>query len=308
MYAQVKDTFPSSNGVDSVSYRCYIPQKKPMAMVQISHGMAEHFGRYHEFAGFLAEKGFLVCGNDHLGHGQTATTLEDLGFFGEKNGWINMTDDLHLLTMKMKQEYGDLPCFLIGHSMGSLLARAYLSCYGKDLAGAVLIGTSGENPAARASMPLIKLIAKAKGKRHRSGFIYRLAFGNYNSRYEKGSRKLAWMSQDNGVLDSFKADERCNFILTVAGFGDLMKMLLYVSRKDWASEVPSSLPVTLLSGDMDPVGNFGEGIRQVFKQLQMAGLNDLSLKLYPGFRHEILNEPGKEQVYQDILLWLEKHI
>jgi alpha-beta hydrolase superfamily lysophospholipase len=307
LYTKEKDCFASSNGVDTVACWSYIPDGDPRAIVQIAHGMAEHSGRYHAFAEFLVEEGILVCASDHLGHGETAATPEDLGYFGKRGGWIHMTDDLHLMTNKMKQKYGDIPYFLIGHSMGSLLSRAYLSLYGKDLSGAVLIGTSGENPAAKASMPLVNLISKMKGDRHRSGLIYYLAFGNYNKRYEKGSRKLAWMSQDDEVLDAFRADAKCNFILTVAGFRDLMKLLIYVSRKEWASEVPAELPVILLSGDMDPVGDFGEGTRQVFKQLQMAGLSDLSLKLYPGLRHEILHEPGKEQIYQDILHWLEKH-
>ncbi len=308
MYTKERGSFSGSNGVDTVSYLTYTPDGEPKAIVQIAHGMAEHFGRYHAFAEYLVREGFVVCGNDHLGHGETAPGPEDFGYFGEKNGWINMMDDLHLLTLKMKQRYGDLPYFLIGHSMGSLLARAYLTHYGKELSGTVLIGTSGDNPAAKAALPLINLISSMKGDRHRSGLIYYLAFGNYNKRYEKGSRKLAWMSQDNEVLDAFRADPKCNFILTVAGFRDLMKVLLYVSRKNWAAEVPQKLPVILLSGDMDPVGGFGEGTRQVFKQLQMAKIEDLSLKLYPGLRHEILNEPGKEQIYKDILEWLQKHI
>lgn len=308
MYTKERGSFSGSNGVDTVSYLTYTPEGEPKAIVQIAHGMAEHFGRYHAFAEYLVREGFVVCGNDHLGHGETAPGPEDFGYFGEKNGWINMMDDLHLLTLKMKQRYGDLPYFLIGHSMGSLLARAYLTYYGKELSGTVLIGTSGDNPAAKAALPLINLISSMKGDRHRSGLIYYLAFGNYNKRYEKGSRKLAWMSQDNEVLDAFRADPKCNFILTVAGFRDLMKVLLYVSRKNWAAEVPQKLPVILLSGDMDPVGGFGEGTRQVFKQLQMAKIEDLSLKLYPGLRHEILNEPGNEQIYKDILEWLQKHI
>lgn len=308
MYTKERGSFSGSNGVDTVSYLTYTPEGEPKAIVQIAHGMAEHFGRYHAFAEYLVREGFVVCGNDHLGHGETAPGPEDFGYFGEKNGWINMMDDLHLLTLKMKQRYGDLPYFLIGHSMGSLLARAYLTYYGKELSGTVLIGTSGDNPAAKAALPLINLISSMKGDRHRSELIYYLAFGNYNKRYEKGSRKLAWMSQDNEVLDAFRADPKCNFILTVAGFRDLMKVLLYVSRKNWAAEVPQKLPVILLSGDMDPVGGFGEGTRQVFKQLQMAKIEDLSLKLYPGLRHEILNEPGNEQIYKDILEWIQKHI
>ena len=307
MYNKEDGSFLSSNAENMVHFQVYIPENEQKGIVQIAHGMAEHFGRYHAFAEFLAENGFIVCGNDHLGHGKTASNDEDLGFFGEKNGWVNLVDDLRLLTINMKAKYGDLPYFLIGHSMGSLLVRAYLSCHGKDLSGAVLIGTSGENPAAKAAMPLIGIIAGIKGLRHRSNLLYSFAFGNYNRRYEKGSRKLAWMTQDDENLDAFRADPKCNFIFTVAGFKDLMKLLIYVSRKEWASEVPTELPVALLSGDMDPVGDFGEGTKQIFKQLQMAKIKEISLKLYPGLRHEILNEPGKEKVYKDLLDWINKY-
>ncbi len=115
------------------------------------------------------------------------------------------------------------------------------------------------------------------------------------------------MTRDNQVLDSFRADPLCNFILTVAAFRDLMNLLIHVSRQDWPGEVATDLPIILLSGDMDPVGDYGEGTRQVFKQLQLAGVKDLSLRLYPEFRHELLNEPGKEKVYRDILNWINKH-
>lgn len=307
MYTKEEGSFLSSNGNDVVYFQTYIPESEPKGIIQIAHGMAEHFGRYHNFAEYLVENGYIVCGNDHLGHGKTAAADDDLGYFGEKNGWVNMVDDLRLLTLDMKRKYGDLPYFLLGHSMGSLLARAYISCHGKDLTGAVLIGTSGENPAAKAALPLIRIITKLKGSRHRSNLIYTLAFGNYNRRYEKGSRKLAWMTQDNDNLDAFRADPKCNFVFTVSGFHNLMKLLIYVSRKDWAEEVPNELPIILLSGDLDPVGDFGEGTKQVFKQLQMAEVKDLALKLYPGLRHEILNEPGKEKIYKDILDWLKKY-
>lgn len=307
MYTVEKDFFLSSNGKNMVSYQVYIPGGTPLGIVQISHGMAEHFGRYKVFAEFLTENGFLVCGNDHLGHGETAAAFEDFGYFGEKNGWVNMVDDLNILTMRMKDQHGNLPYFLAGHSMGSLLTRAYISCYGKELSGAIIIGTSGKNSSAKTAMPLVDLIGKTKGERYRSRFLYSIAFGNYNKKYEKGSRKLAWMTRDNQVLDSFKSDPKCNFIFTVSGFRDLMKLVVYVSRQDWSAEVPKELPIILLSGDMDPVGDFGEGIRHVFKQLQLSGVKDLSLRLYPGFRHEILNEPGKEKIYQDILNWLRKH-
>jgi alpha-beta hydrolase superfamily lysophospholipase len=170
------------------------------------------------------------------------------------------------------------------------------------------MGTSGKNNLTKAAMPLLDVIGALKGERHRSGLIYSLAFGNYTKRYKKGSNRLSWMSQDPLVLSAFIEDPKCDFILTVAGFRDLMSVLTFVSRKEWAKEVPKSLPIHLLSGDMDPVGDYGKGVQQVYKSLLNAKVTDLTMKLYPGVRHELLNEPSKETVSQDIIEWLEIHL
>lgn len=300
--------FSSSNEKDNIYYGFYLPQGQPKAIVQIAHGMAEHIGRYKLFAETLAKEGFLVCLNDHVGHGKSVEKLEDLGYFNESNGWINMVDDVHRLTKLAKTRHPDLPYFLLGHSMGSLIARAYMTCYGQELDGVLLLGTSGPNPLSKVATPIVNLIGRLKGERHRSRFLYDMAFGGYNKKYEKGSRKLAWMTQDDEQLDMFKGDDRCDFIFTVSGFRDLMKLLNFVSRKDWAGEIPGDLPTILLAGDMDPVGNFGEGVRQVFEEIQKAKVSDISMKLYPGLRHELLNEPEKEKVFKDIIHWLESRV
>lgn len=307
-YHLFKGNFLSSTGEDSVAYTAYIPEGEIRAILQISHGMAEHFARYEGFSIFLAERGILVCGNDHLGHGETASSLENLGYFSKEKGWIHMVDDMHLLMLIMKEDYQETPYFIMGHSMGSLLTRAFLTTYGRELSGVILMGTSGKNNLTKAAMPIVNAVGALKGERHRSGLIHALAFGNYTKRYEKGSDRLAWMSQDPTILSAFRSDPKCNFVLTVAGFRDLMTVLSFVSRKKWAEEVPKNLPMYLVSGDMDPVGNYGKGVRQVYKNLLTAKGKDLSMKLYPGVRHELLNEPSKEIVSNDILGWLENHL
>jgi alpha-beta hydrolase superfamily lysophospholipase len=303
-----KGTYKGSNGLDTITYFFYKPKESPKAILQISHGMAEHMGRYQEFASFLAERGYLVCGNDHLGHGETSATIEDFGYFGKEKGWIHMVDDMHLLTVLMKKTFGDVPYFIIGNSMGSLLLRAYLTSYGHEISGAILMATSGRSSLAKVAMPLINLIGALKGQRHRSNLLYSVAFGNYTKMYEKGCNKLAWMSQDSKVLAAFEADSMCNFVFTVAGYRDLTEVLLFVSRPEWAQELPRNLPIYLISGSMDPVGEYGKGVQQVYKALLEAKIKDLSMKLYPDDRHEILNEPHKETVYQDIFSWMEKHL
>lgn len=301
-------SYKSCNGFDRIAYYLFIPEKTPKAILQIAHGMSEHFGRYSEFSGYLAQKGILVCGNDHLGHGRSVSRSEDLGYFGSENGWTHMVKDMYLLTKLIKESYPDIPYFLLGHSMGSLLARAYLPLYGDELTGVILMGTSGKNKKVKTAMPVLRIIRMLKGERHRSMFVYKLAFGSYNKSYPKGSSRLAWMSQDRQVLKAFREDPRCNFILTVAGFMDLLNVLEFVSGNQWARQVPKDLPVHLVSGDQDPVGDFGKGVHDVYKELMKEKVVNLSMKLYPNDRHELLNEPHKETVYQDLLHWIEKHI
>ena len=307
-FQRIQGSYPSSNGDNRIAYTVYLPEGEIKAILQIAHGMAEHFGRYEEFAGHMAEQGVLVCGNDHLGHGRTAENADDLGYFGGYKGWVHMVDDMHLLTRRIKETYGEMPYFLLGHSMGSLLSRAYLTCYGNELSGAILMGTSGKNKLTKLALPIVNTIGALKGERHRSLLIYSIAFGGFTKRYEKGASRLAWMSRDPAVLAAFKDDPKCNFVLTVAGFRDLMNVLTFVSRKEWAKEVPKGLPVYLVSGSMDPVGEYGKGVQHVYKDLLKARVKDLRMKLYPDARHEILNEPEKNTVYQDLQDWLIKHL
>jgi alpha-beta hydrolase superfamily lysophospholipase len=308
------NTFLSSNGLAKVAYWVETPdpsedsETKPRGILQIAHGMAEHSLRYRETIEYFTGKGYVVCGNDHFGHGETAASPEELGYFGKEKGWFHMAEDMYGLTLRMKETFGDLPYFLLGHSMGSLLARVYMTRYGSDLTGVILSGTSGPNPKAGLSKPLVSLISAVKGEHHRSKLIYGLAFGNYNDRYVEGCDRLSWMSQDQQVLDDFRNDPRCNFTLTVTGFRDLMELLVFVSRKQWATEIPSDLPVLLISGEMDPVGDFGEGVKKVHKALEAAGCLDLTMKLYPDTHHEVLNEPVKWKVMEDIAMFMETHI
>lgn len=305
--------FTSSNGVNRIQYYVYYPKGKapketPRAIVQISHGMCEFMERYEGFSEFLTQNGMLVCGNDHLGHGSSVDSPEEFGFFGEKDGWKYMVNDLHRLTVIMKEKYPCVPYFLLGHSMGSFLVRAYLSRYSHELSGALIVGTSGTNPALPLSFPVTKSAIALKGKRYRSRLINDIAFGSYNVKFRPRRTDHDWLSRDEAVVDRFEADDRCGFIFTLQGFFDLFSVLQFVSDKKWTKTIPKDLPVILLSGKMDPVGRYGKGVREVHDRLALAGVKDLIIRLYEGCRHEILNETNKETVYQDILNWIEKRI
>lgn len=268
--------------------------------------MAEHGERYEDFAKFLCKNGYAVYANDHIGHGKSVATDDDLGYFGERDGWLGFVNDAKLLTDLAKGEYPDKPVVLFGHSMGSFIARSYCEKFGGDLAGAVFCGTSGTNPAAGVAIKLADVIAKIKGSRYRSEFINKLAFGAFNKKIEKPRTPFDWLSRDNAQVDKYMADKYCGFLFTAVGYRDMSNVLVSVSGKSWYANLPFVLPILLISGEMDPVGAYGNGIRQVFRDLKSSGHKNVVMKLYKNDRHEILNELDKEDIFKDVVDWADK--
>ncbi len=274
----------------------------PKAVLVIAHGMAEHSARYDPFASFLAERGYAVYMNDHAGHGRSAQIN---GHFADENGWENVVNDLNALMDEAEKNHPGIPLFLMGHSMGSFLSRSFLTRYGDRLSGCVLCGTMGQNPGVKPGKALAELQCRLRGPRSRGNLIDKLAFGTYNKRIPNPVNKFAWLSTDEENCKAYAADKMCGFPFTAAGYRDLFTGLLEISSPQWAAAVPKDLPIYLLAGTEDPVGNYGVGPKQVADALQAAGVKDVSLTLYPGMRHELLNETGKQKVYDDIFLWLE---
>lgn len=307
-YTKETNKLASRNGIQDITYYIYTPLCPPKAVLQISHGMCEYIERYEGFIDYLTEHGFLVCGNDHLGHKNSALSKNKLGYFAPKNGYTFLPRDLARITRLVQRQYPELPFFLLGHSMGSFVARAYMARYPDLIDGIIICGTSGSNPALKAGSALISIVKALKGEFYRSPLIDKLMFGNYNSRYANVSSKFDWLTHDKTVIQKYENDEYCNFLFTTSGYKDLTRLLGYVSSQQWYTALPKELPVFLISGDMDPVGGWGKGIREVEKRLRHQGLTKLNVKLYKDMRHEILNETGKEEVYKDILSWLEKQI
>lgn len=306
-YIREDGKYRSTDTENDIAYHIYVPRGGVRAVIQISHGMCEHIGRYEEFAGYMSRRGILICGNDHLGHGDSVRTPEDFGFFGEDNGWRYIVRDLRTLTRIIKNRYGGVPYFLLGHSMGSFAVRAYISDFDEKIDGCILLGTNGGESIARLGEAVCRQMIKKNGPRFRSETLDKLSSGLYNDRIPDNRTHLDWTTRDAAEVDRIIADKKADFIFTASGFLDLVLLLSYVTSSGWAAEVPKGLPILLASGDADPVGNYGRGVMRVFEALSAEGCN-AEIKLYAGFRHELLHEKGKEEIFAELYNWTEKII
>ena len=301
--------FESSDNKNKIHGVIWKPEGEIKAILQIAHGMAEYIERYDDFAGFLNAHGILVAGNDHLGHGYSAPSKKEFGYFTEKDGNGCLIEDLHHVTQKVKKDNPGVPYFLLGHSMGSFYCRQYICKFGGELSGAIVMGTAFHpRAAASAGKAMCKAIALFKGWHYRSPLINSMAFGSYNKAFQPARTSNDWLSRDEKNVDKYNADDKCGFIFTLNGYYNMFHGLTRLCDDSLIKKVPVGLPILVTSGGNDPVGNFGKGVTAVYEQYKKLGIKDLSIKLYPGARHEIFNEINKEEVYEDILHWLEKHI
>ncbi len=304
MSTHFSSSFRSSDKAHDTAYYVIFPAGAVRGVVQISHGMAEHFERYNAFADFLADHGFVVCGEDHLGHGRTAADESEYGYFSEKSGWENVVKDMFRLTKMMKKNYPEVPYFLLGHSMGSFLARAYATHYSKHIDGLVLSGTSAGSGGTSALLVMLDAAKRIKGDKHRSKFFNNVAFGSYNDKITERNSDFDWLTRDTSIVAKYCNDKRCGFTFTLNGFENLVKLLWYVNNSKWFRTYPKSLPTYLVSGACDPVGEYGKGVLKVFNELNLNDCN-VEMKIYKDARHELLNETNREEVYADLLDFFE---
>jgi alpha-beta hydrolase superfamily lysophospholipase len=278
------------------------------AIVQVAHGMAEHSARYERFAQYLTKNNFGVYANDHRGHGQTAGTMENCGYFADTNGWDLVVNDMHCLTMKIKKNHPDIPLFLFGHSMGSFLCRDYMFTHGKDTAGVILSATAGDpGLLGRVGMMISKIESMIRGKKTKSPLLDKLSFGNFNKTFEPARTKFDWLSSDEAEVDKYVDDPFCGQIFTAGFFNDLLRGIKKINTPFNIDLIPKDLPVYLFCGKNDPVGDFTKGVQNVYDSYEKAGIKDLKLKFYENGRHEMLNEINREMVFADIINWLKLH-
>jgi alpha-beta hydrolase superfamily lysophospholipase len=298
---------PASSGRENILSLSWISNsdEAPKAVVIIAHGMAETAARYDTFARFLADAAYAVYMNEHAGHGVHAETL---GYFAEKNGMEHLIEDMKSLQDEATAAYPGIPVFLFGHSMGSFLSRRYITKYGDTLSGCILSGTAGDNPATGLAKFLSAAQKKIKGPKSPGIFITKLAFGSYTKKIDKPVNAAAWLTRDNDICFEYAADPYMGFPFTASGYHDMFTLMGQISGAKWAKQIPLELPILLMSGDADPVGGYGKGVKQVHSRLHNVGVKDLKLKLYPEGRHEMLNELNKEEVFADVLEWLDAHV
>lgn len=282
--------------------------QKVRAVVQICHGMAEYIERYEEFAVWLSEQGYYVTGHDHLGHGKSVLSEKEYGHFPMKNGNECVIGDIRKLFQATRKHYPDCPYFMLGHSMGSFLLRQYIQEYGKEIDGAMIMGT-GYKPyfMLMAGEILCKVIAAVRGSYYRSGFVDRLAFGGFNKSFEPGETGKEWLSSNIENVVQYTKDPLCGFVFTVSAYRQMFRGMRTLTEKG-IRRIPKLLPILFVSGSEDPVGDFGVGVWKVYEQFLKEEFYDVSVKLYPGYRHEVLHENNQVQIFQDIAKWMEKRL
>lgn len=305
--------FKSSNTINDIFVKIWYPDCEkydtPVCILQICHGMIDHIERFDDMARYMAERGILVVGNDHIGHGHSVTDEDNYGYFADdKDPGKYLVEDMHRLTRIMKKKYPDIPYFLAGHSMGSFMVRRYIIKHGEELDGAVIMGT-GNQPhiLVSAGLALSNITDRLKGDRYRSSLINKIMFGAYNKKYDNARTEHDWLTTDESVVDAYENDKMCSYIFTVNGYYGLLNTIAYVSNKKNIKKAPVDLPVLMVSGKDDPVGGYGKDVEKLY-DIYKKHFEDVTCKIYTGCRHELHSELQKDYIFEDIYKWVEQRV
>ena len=298
--------FDSRDGETSIHGVRWMPDKgEARGIIQIIHGMEEYVERYEDFASFMTSNGFIVTGEDHLGHGGSVSEGGITGYFCEQDPATVIVRDVHRLKKITQEKFPGLPIIIMGHSMGSFIARNYIYRYGTGINMAVIMGTGTTGGAlAAAGTAAAKLTSVFKGSKYKSPMLTKMSFGSYCKRIPSPRTPYDWLSGNEKNVDDYIADPMCGFGFTANGFITLLELIKRMQKASNIEAVPKDLPLLFVAGEEDPVGNYGEGVRAAVESYKSAGVRDITMKLYPGDRHEILNEADRETVKEDILEWI----
>lgn len=301
-------TIMSSDQVHSLHHTLYAPKNTAKATLLIVHGMTEHSGRYEKFANYLADQDIAVLTYDQLGHGRSINNADELGYFAKSYPVQTLLKDTIIMADTLKRQYPDVPHFIMGHSMGSFVVRNVLQVHSNDFAGAIIMGSSDYNPLVKAALPITKVLNQVQPKRPNPVFA-NLMSKLFNAQLKDKSSKsdFAWLSLNQEAVAEYESDPLCGFDFTNNGFWTLFNLMDTGLTKDWAETIDSNFPMLFISGENDPVGNMGKGIRKLTKRMKKQGFTNVTQQLYPLMRHEPLHEEDNQRVYQDLYNWLDQH-
>lgn len=302
----MREMYYDSCGKGQIYACCWEPEEEPRGIVQIIHGIAEHIGRYDDFARYLNSLGYLVVAEDHMGHGKTASS-GIVGYF--HGGWFAAVEDSYRLYKDIRKAHPHIPYFLFGHSMGSFLLRTIMIEHPEcEARGCIICGTGWiPTPMLKTGIAACKTACAVKDETKASPFLQNLVFGSYNKKIEHPRTPFDWLSRDNAVVDAFIADPMCGFTATAGLLRDMMVGVSYIQREENLARMKASMPVFLIAGGDDPVGDYGKGVEKVKREFTCSCMENVASKIYPLCRHEILNEINRLEVYKDIAEWLKNH-
>lgn len=302
------DFYFDSKGAGSIHGCRWMPEKSPVAVVQIVHGIAEFVERYDDFAQYLNGLGYLVVAEDHMGHGKSINGAGIQGYF--HGGWFTAVEDTYELLQRTRREFSDIPYVLFGHSMGSFMTRTILSKHPDcGISAAVICGTGWKSRGVlNIGIGACELVCKTQGEKNPSKALEKQVFSNYNKKVEHPRTPFDWLTRDAGIVDEYIASPLCGFTPTAGLMRELLKGIRFVQEPSNLSAMKKELPILFISGGDDPVGSYGKGVLNAADRFRKAGMQDVSCKLYPLGRHEILNEINRKEVYQHISSWLTKKI
>lgn len=304
----VQESFVTAMDESEIYLRKWLPEGEPKGIIQIAHGMTEHAGVYTDFIDALLEAGYGVYAHDHKGHGKTVKREEDYGHFKPNVGWNEAVSDVIFVSETIRKEQ-TCPLFLLGHSMGSFLSRRAVQLKGELYDGFLISGTGG-NPGLLGSIghKVATIEMKLRGEKTKSPMLNFLSFGNFNSHFKPNRTKFDWLSSDNNQVDKYIADPLCGFICTTSFYRELFSGVLEVNKLEEFKKTPQNLPIHIFSGDRDPVGDMGKGVKEVYENYKKCGVKDVTLRLYENGRHEMFHEVNRDEVFQDLISWLDGHI
>lgn len=302
-------TLQSTDGKTPLYCVKWVPSGPALGVVQLVHGMVEYIERYDDFASYLCAQGFYVIGCDHIAHGNSVLSKDDWGHFSDDDGFETLIDDIGVVRAYAQREQPSIPYFLFGHSMGSYAVRNSIMRHPEGLAGAIICGTGNQSPALlRAGQALCSVLKKVHSPRYKSTLVHNMALGALDKPYKSEGLKNAFLTTDTAVVDAYNAEPRCSFMFTVGSYHSMFGGMIKLHDKESLLKIPKSLPLFVASGACDPLGNMGKDIRALYESYLALGIKDVTLKLFDGMRHEVLNEKNKAEAYAAFSQWLHAHV